>query len=253
MLGTHTGVSFTADRSHQHLPSTSMEGVTATLQQGERWQDPQHQWSLSAQGAPRSCRGMAPMGHPTWPHNTPTPPPSPVHAAPTPHPLPNSRRVPGGLHPPGHRAASLLPGTATLDTASGWLSVSTLTCWKPLQVALCRCLCPGGTGWVTAYWQLTVPQIHHLNLPSLTLAAVAGVECQQSCSSSSWAKQLGTVQDSDTSRPPCPKASLGGDVEIPQFLHPPYSDSASSLPSDRGWSLRLSSSNTPPCPSNPTK
>lgn len=35
-----------------------------------------------------------------------------------------------------HQAA----GTATLEMASGWLSVSTLTCWKPLQVALCRCL-----------------------------------------------------------------------------------------------------------------
>lgn len=34
----------------------------------------------------------------------------------------------------------VLPGTATVEMVSGWLSASTLTCWKPLQVALCRCL-----------------------------------------------------------------------------------------------------------------
>lgn len=77
---THMGVSFTAARSHRHLPQS---------------QPP--------------CRGDR-----CW-------------------------RAPGT---DGHSRLRVhqAAGTATLEMASGWLSVSTLTCWKPLHVALCRCL-----------------------------------------------------------------------------------------------------------------
>lgn len=35
-----------------------------------------------------------------------------------------------------------LPGTEILERASGWLSVSTLTCRNALHMGLCRCLQP---------------------------------------------------------------------------------------------------------------
>lgn len=44
------------------------------------------------------------------------------------HPTP-MRSVPGPL-----------PGTEIWESASGWLSVSTLTCRKALHTGLCRCL-----------------------------------------------------------------------------------------------------------------
>lgn len=84
--------------------------------------------SLSAQGAPGGCRGMS---------LDVTPPPRW-----TPQPHDGCWLSQGGTL----RGVRVVPGTATLEMASGWLRVSTLTCWKPLQVALCRCLCPGEGG-----------------------------------------------------------------------------------------------------------
>lgn len=49
----------------------------------------------------------------------------------------------GGIPHHRSRPSSLLlplPGTEILERASGWLSVSTLTCRNALHTGLCRCL-----------------------------------------------------------------------------------------------------------------
>ena len=57
--------------------------------------------------------------------------------------LPFSCFIPPSLSasPPLRRDTTLdPPGTATLDTVSGWHRVSTFTCWKALAYAVWRCL-----------------------------------------------------------------------------------------------------------------
>lgn len=171
---------------------------------------------------------MAPEGHPCPAPHHPDPslsaPPQPSPRCPPPcgppHPTPRQRSGaghPGVPVPQPRRAAALLPGTATLEMASGWLSVSTLTCWKPLQVALCRCLCPGGREGVTAS-----PPDHHPSpphpsgrgwVPAIPHTLPLG-------------KAPAMVQHSETSRPPCPKASPGGRCAEtpPQAPVPSYRD-----------------------------
>ena len=43
------------------------------------------------------------------------------------------------------QTSSLVPGTEIREKASGWLSVSTLTCRNALHTGLCRCLQPRET------------------------------------------------------------------------------------------------------------
>jgi len=182
---------------------------------------PRRRPSLSAQGAPGSCRGTALQGHPCLAPRPPNPP-----------------RLPGGRCPP-----PLLPGTATLEMASGWLSVSTLTCWKPLQVALCRCLRRGER---VGYSPLP-PQI-----TALATHSPAG-------SGRGWvpAVQLASV----TARPPCPKAAvprweMRGDPSSP--LPSPGSDSPRTASRPVGPAVRRGTApgaqhlrHPSPCPSAP--
>lgn len=55
----------------------------------------------------------------------------------SPRPPPNPRGCSRPLPP--------VPGTEIREKASGWLSVSTLTCRNALHTGLCRCLQPRGT------------------------------------------------------------------------------------------------------------
>lgn len=68
--------------------------------------------------------------------------------------------VPGPLPCP-------LPGTEILERASGWLSVSTLTCRNALHTGLCRCLQPRGTPVSPWDWSSGCGPILILALPGM--------------------------------------------------------------------------------------